>query len=303
MLRHYLLIFPVVLFVALIMVGSFHQTTYAQPISYSKGVTAAEKWDYEKAEQIFTEISKRPGRRNDAKNWLIRIERIREHTIKHKVRTNQTWEEISLQYFRDISFASRLATFNGSSIITAPEPGSEIEVPIIHIEAHNAMTAYDNPDKASLSDLAMGIALTRKVLTLDPDYPDFVSRLEWADEVYSRRTVEIRVDSLDGAADALLEDKEYTEAIQTLEIAQQLKPDKKRVKKIRHLVKLRKEYIPTLFELGNERFRADDLVGALKAWRRVSAVDPHFRDVQNRIRSTENMLRSLESVTDTTSSK
>ncbi len=269
------------------------------PISFSAGEAAADRWDYDRAEIIFEQLSHLPGpRRTEAERWLRRIERIRNSSQPLLVRTGDTWEYLALRSFQDVSYAARLAAYNHSLIINRPVPDTEVLIPLVHLEASRAMKSYDNPHEAPLTDLAMGIAHMRRTLELDPEYPGIARRLSWADEVYTRRTTVARVDSLESAVDSLVEIDEFTEAINSLQVAQSIIPDQSRRSRIQRLRRLRREMIPVWFDRGNELFREDDLNGALENWRKVVEVDPNYRDVQARIERVENILRTIGDLPD-----
>ncbi len=262
--------------------------------SLSAAFAALQKWDYRTAENILQRLAAPPYQRVEARRWLERIQRIRSAVDTLRVAPGANWENIALREFQDAGFASRLATFNGMHIFQLPRTGSAVFIPRYHREKQLALSAYDNPKTAEMTDLAVGIAHMRRALKIDPYDSDLRGRLAWADKVYAQRTLALQVDSLDRTADAMAAAERFTPAIRQLQKAEELKPDPKRKKRIHSLILLRNTYLPRWFDLGNRRFRKNDLHGALQAWRWVAEVNPRYRDVTRRIAKTERMLRILE---------
>ncbi|MBD3167034.1 hypothetical protein GF324_10575 [bacterium] len=258
-------------------------------------VSAAHKWEYDKAKTIFEKLADEPGpHRYRSEQWLKRIRRICAYNDTITVQLGDTWELLALRHFNDVSLAAKLAAYNNNSIIFFPTEGETILIPVVHREAALAWQAYEDPKTAPLADLASGISHMRRALDIDPEYPDLQYRLRIADRIYAERTTQLVVDSLTVTVDSLVNAQEYTEAIQNLQQLQQMRPTPERSKQIRELQQARRQMAPRWFDEGNRRFREGDLEGALKAWKKVYEADPSYRDVASRIEKAETMRETLE---------
>ncbi|MDP8288816.1 MAG: hypothetical protein RAP03_19230 [Candidatus Electryonea clarkiae] len=271
------------------------------PGSFSEGLAAVQKWDYYRANLIFHNVeNKRFSRKKTfAHKWIEKIERITSEVIIHRIDRFDSWESIALNYFHDSSFAIKLATFNRSSIVVSPVVNQEVRIPIVHVEAHLGFSTFDDANSVSLDTLLIGINRLRTALKIDPEYPELPQYLMRVESIYEQRQTVAMVDSLEKTAELEAARYEFTKAIRLLAKAQEFDLNEKRIGKISRLIQRRRKHLPILFEIGNEKFRSDDLHGALNAWKRVAEVNPNFRDVKERINKVERMLRLLEGIDDT----
>ncbi|MFC2170896.1 hypothetical protein ACFLQJ_02845 [Calditrichota bacterium] len=268
----------------------------AAPDDFSAGLAAAQRWNYYKANLIFHNVANRRFKRSRraAEKWMKKIEKITSEVVIYKVSQTDTWESIAIKYFYDSSFAARLAAFNQSSIVDHPSDLVEIKIPRLHLEAQHGFLETGDFYSVRLDTLEAGIKHLKNAIEIDPDYPDLKPFIQKAERIYLERLTNLELDSIEKSAELKVARYEFTAAINLLMEAQKIQSDEDRMEYINRLKIRRNKHLPILFEIGNERFRNDDLQGALQSWRKVAEVNPNFRDVSERIEKVEVMLYLLE---------
>ncbi len=272
-------------------------TPIEEPELFREVRLAMDAWNYNLAETLLARIHPRSQRREQADRLLTRIKALKRYVVQYRVNPGDTWESVSMIYFRSADYVGRLAQFNQRAIDDELHAGETIYIPRIHVDVLLGFSVFELEGNIRIEDMAAGLRMLENAYSLDPDYPGLTMKLERARHQFSFKLNDEKIDSLEMTAELYVARREFSQAIDCLRKAQAIQSNHARERRIQTLIDRRQDYLPVLFELGNAAFRENDLENALKYWQQVYEADPGFRDVGDRLEKTRNLLQHMDSAT------